>query len=82
MIEKDQHAFRKVFTSKHWEKNYGRTITTYLINDDLYYIASWLEGVVGTDILMRRCKDEWILLGVSGAWMSVEQWRKQFKGGN
>jgi hypothetical protein len=82
MIDKDEYKFRNVYTSKHFDKNYGRTIMTYLINDELYYIASWLEGEVGTDILMRRCKDEWVLLGVSGAWLSVEQWRKQFKGAN
>ena len=79
MIDKDQHTFRRVYTSKHWDKNYGRTIVTYLINNDLYYVASWLEKEVGTNILMRRCKDEWHLLGTSGRWITVGEWRNSFK---
>lgn len=66
----------RVYTSKHWDKNYGRTIPCYLINDEFYYLSSWMEGSGTQEVMMRRCKDEWYLIGSRNS-LTIAQWRNK-----
>lgn len=83
--ELTERIYRKAYTSKHWEKNYGRTISVYRLegspddlDGDLYYVAGYNEIICEKDAIMRKCPDEWYLLSAEGKWMQVGKWREVF----
>lgn len=76
MDKLDEFLRGRVYTSKHFDKSYGRTIPCYLINDEFYYVSNWMEGSGTQDVELRKCKDEWYLIGSYNS-LTIAQWRNK-----